>query len=272
MKLINVLRKDCIVTGAELKTKDEALKQVARTAKKSELLSNADKEEIYKALKEREKLGSTGFGHGIAIPHCRIESASDFVVGVVTVSEGVEFDAIDDEKVKLIVFIIAPLEESDRHVKLLSAISQTLTKEGVIEETISAKDPEALRENLLRHTRPDINGKDLSNGMMFHIFVQDENIFRDLLEKLAGIETGSISILSTENAGAYLAKMPLFAGFWSDDSEQFSRVIIFVVNKQLANETVRRIETLTGDLHDREDILMTLQEISYTKGSLKTRV
>lgn len=272
MKLINVLRKDCIVTSAELKSKDDALREVAKTAKKSELLSNAGEDEIYKALKEREELGSTGFGNGVAIPHCRIESASDFVVGIVTVPEGVDFDAIDDKKVKLIVFIIAPLEESDRHVKLLSAISQTLTKEGVIEETISAKDPEALRENLLRHTRPDINGKDLSNGMMFHIFVQDENIFRDLLEKLAGIETGSISILSTENAGAYLAKMPLFAGFWSDDSEQFSRVIIFVVNKQLANETIRRIETLTGDLHDREDILMTVQEISYTKGSLKTRV
>jgi hypothetical protein len=106
---------------------------------------------------------------------------------------------------------------------------------------------------------------------MFHIFVQQEGIFRDLLEKIAGIETGSISIVNTENAGAYLAKMPLFAGFWNDEPEKFSRIIVFVVDKRLANETIRRIETLTGDLSEREDILITLQEISYTKGSLKTR-
>jgi len=272
MKLINVLRKNCIVTGAELKNKDGALTEVAKTAKKSDILSEISEDRLFEALKEREKLGSTGFGNGIAIPHCRMEGVSDFVVGIITIPEGVDFDAIDDKKVKLIVFIIAPYEESDRHIKLLSAISQTLTKEGVIDEIMAAGDPDVLRENLLRHTRPDINGKDLSNGTMFHIFVQDENIFRELLEKLAGIETGSIAIVNTENAGAYLAKMPLFAGFWSDDSEKFSRIIIFVVNKELANETIRRIETLTGDLHEREDVLITLQEIAYTKGSLTTRV
>lgn len=272
MKLINVLRKECIVTGAELENKEQALAEIAKTAKKSETLSEVSEERLFEALKEREELGSTGFGDGIAIPHCRVESVPDFVVGIITVPDGVDFDAIDDKKVKLLVFIIAPYEESDRHVKLLSAISQTLTREGVIDEIMSANNPEVLHENLLRHTHPEINGKDLSNGTMFHIFVQDENIFRELLEKLAGIETGSIAIVNTENAGAYLAKMPLFAGFWSDASEKFSRIIIFVVNKELANETIRRIETLTGDLHAREDVLITLQEIAYTKGSLKTRV
>jgi len=124
MKLADVLHKECIVVNAELSDKAEALRQVAGLAKKSNVLENVSEQEILVGLQGRESLGSTGVGKGIAIPHCRLKNVKDFVVGVVTVPSGVDFDALDAEKVRLIVFIIAPEVVSAKHVRLLSVISQ----------------------------------------------------------------------------------------------------------------------------------------------------
>ena len=108
MKLIDVLREECIVAGAQLSNKDEVLREIAQTAKKNDILKGLDEQEILAGLKARESLGSTGFGKGIAIPHCRLKSVVDFVLGIITVPSGVDFEALDAEKVNLIIFIIAP--------------------------------------------------------------------------------------------------------------------------------------------------------------------
>ena len=105
MKLIDVLRKECVVAGAQFSDKADALREIVQTAKKSSALKDVSEEEILASLEGRESLGSTGFGKGIAIPHCRLKSVTDFVVGIITVAAGVDFKALDEEKVKLIIFI-----------------------------------------------------------------------------------------------------------------------------------------------------------------------
>ena len=268
MKLIDVLRKEGVVASAQFSDKADALRQIVQTAKKSAILKDVLDEEILAGLQERESLGSTGFGKGIAIPHCRLKSVTDFVVGIITTPSGVDFEALDGEKVNLIIFIIAPEAKSNEHLKLLSAISQTLLIPGAVKEILAEDTSEAVFESFLRHTHAEIDTKKQTAKVMFNVFIQDENIFRDILEKLAGIETGSLVIDNTENAGAYLAKVPLFADFWRDKPSRFSKVIITVVDKGLSNEIIRRIESITGDLNECTGVMVVVQDISYAAGSL----
>ena len=88
MKLADVLHKECIAVNAQPGDKAEALLQVTGLAKKSSILENVSEQEILVGLQARESLSSTGVGKGIAIPHCRLKTVKDFVMGIVTVPAG----------------------------------------------------------------------------------------------------------------------------------------------------------------------------------------
>ena len=81
MNLDEMLRKECIGIDVDLADKQEALAAIARLAKRHEGLAEIDESAILKKLEEREELGSTGFGKGIAIPHCRMGDSGNFWSG-----------------------------------------------------------------------------------------------------------------------------------------------------------------------------------------------
>jgi PTS system nitrogen regulatory IIA component len=268
MKLTNVLREECIVAGGVFDDKGDLLRQIALAAKKSPILKEVDKQEILTGLIEREKLSSTGVGKGIAIPHCRLKSVPEFVMGIITVPSGVDFDALDKQKVNIVIFIIAPAAESNKHVKLLSAVSQTLLMPGVAAEMLARDTAEGVRQSFLGHAASEIEADGQAGKSLLHVFVQDEGLFKEILQALTGIQSSSLVVLSAENTGAYLAKMPLFAEFWSDEPSNFSRIIVTTVEKGLSNEAIRRIESITGDLSKCEGVMVTVQDISFSAGSL----
>lgn len=272
MKLINVLQEECVVAGVAFHDKAEVLNQIAQVAKRSPTLKDVDEQEILAGLAKREKLSSTGIGKGIAIPHCRMKSVPDFVVGVITVPTGVDFEALDKKPVNIVIFIIAPEAESNKHVKLLSAISQTLLMPDVPKEILAQDSAEGVRECFLRHAASDIEADREAGKSLFHVFVQDEGMFKEILQVLTGIPSNSLAVLSAENTGAYLAKMPLFAEFWSGEPSKFSRIIIATVEKGLANEAIRRIESVTGNLNTTEGVMVTVQDISFSAGSLSAQM
>jgi len=113
VKLFDLLRPECIKPGIEFPDKNAAIREIAILARKSLPLRDIDEEKIFQGLQQREKIGSTGFGNGIAIPHCRLDAVRDFVVGILTVPNGVDFEAMDGQKVHVIVFIVAPARESE---------------------------------------------------------------------------------------------------------------------------------------------------------------
>jgi len=260
MKLIDVLKKECIVAGAVLDNKADTLLQIAQLAKKSAVLSDVSEQEILVGLKARESLGSTGVGKGIAIPHCRLKSAKEFVVGILTVPSGVDFDALDG----------APEVESNKHLRLLSVISQRLLAPKAMEQILAEQTPEGVYENFLRGPDEEINDRQPATKNLIHVFIQNEDMFRDILQILTGIETSSLVVVGAENASVYLSKLPLFASFWSDEPSNFGRIIIAVVDKKLTNETLRRIESVVGDLGKGTGVMATVQEINYVAGSLST--
>lgn len=269
MNLFDVFRRECTAVGSRAADKHDVLQQVAELAKETPCLHHVHPSEIRRGLEEREALGSTGFGNEIAIPHCRLASVQEFVVGLVTFADGVDFDALDDQPVRLVVFIVAPATESDQHVRLLSGISRVLSIPGAVDEMIAARNREALIESFLRHARDKLESTESLTRQMFHVFVQEEQYFRDIVGIFEAIDDSAIAIVDVENAGAYLAKMPLFAGFFHDRPQTFGRLIVGVVNKQFGNETIRQIERVTGGLKERPGVLVTVQDLFYCEGSLR---
>ena len=268
MNLINVLRDECVLAQADCRTRDEVLAAVARQAKQSPILSNMDEAEILQGLTDREDLSTTGFGNGIAIPHCRLEGVQDFVVGILSAPDGADFAAMDDQPVKLFVFIIAPASSSNVHIKVLSAISQVLNVPEHVEEMLKAPTAEVLTENFLRHVRDEADPKQHDNKNLFRVQIQDEDLFHDVLKIFSGFNSTTVMVTEAEPAANFIQKMPLFAGFWSDKQTEFCKVILATVDKKDTNETIRRIEQEVGSLDERNDILLTVQELFYCAGSL----
>ncbi len=268
MKLINVLRNECIQAGGGFSSRNEVLAAITKLAKNSPLLTDIPEADLLNAFVAREKLGTTGFGNGIAIPHCRLEGVEEFVVGVLSVPRGVEFAAMDDQPVKLFVFIVAPKNSSNEHIKILSAISQVLTVPENVREMLAAPTAEVLSENFLRHVRDEADPKQHDTKNLFRIQIQDEELFHQVLQVFEGFQASTVMVSESEPAGNYLQKMPLFAGFWNDKAEKFCKVILATVDKADTNETIRRIEQSTGALDNRSDILLTIQELFYCSGSL----
>ncbi len=268
MNLLNVLQNECVQANAECSTRDEALATIAQLAKQSPILSNLSEADIFKGLTDREELGTTGFGNGIAIPHCRHDGVDDFVGGILSAPAGVEFGAMDDSPVKLFVFIIAPSSSTNEHIKVLSAISQVLNVPEYVNEMLKASSAELLTESFLRHVRDETETKEHDNKNLFRVQIQDEDLFHDILNIFASFNSTTVMVSEAEPAANFLQKMPLFAGFWTDKHTEFCKVILATVEKQNTNETIRRIEQEVGSLDDRNDILLTVQELFYCAGNL----
>ena len=268
MNLIHVLRHECVRADSDCTSRNEVLAAIATLSKKSSVLANLEESAILKGLTEREELSTTGFGDGIAIPHCRLDGVEDFVVGILSVPDGAEFAAMDGQPVKLFVFIIAPSSSSNVHIKILSAISQVLNVPKHVAEMVVAPTAEVLAENFLRHVRDEADPKQHDNKALFRVQIQDEELFHDVLKIFSGFNSTTVMVSESEPAANYIQKMPLFAGFWSDKNTEFCKVILATVDKKDTNETIRRIEQHTGSLDERDDILLTVQELFYCAGSL----
>lgn len=268
MDILGIVRRECVSALRSPADKAAALREVAALASASGLLGETTQEEILRGLREREAVGTTGFGKGIAIPHCRLESVKDFIVGLVSVRGGVEFDSLDGKPVKLIVFIVGPASESTEHIRILSAISRVLSVPAAVDEMTSAGSDETLYESFARHLRDEPKPDEGEPRNLFYVFVQDEEVFHDILQVFGGTEPRFTAVLDARNANSYLSNVPLFAGLWRDAPESFSRIIVSLVTKRMTNEMIRRLEAVVGPLPEAKDVLVTVQETFFTGGSL----
>ena len=111
---------------------------------------NLSSETIYRALLEREKLGSTAIGEGIAIPHCRINDCAVPAGCLVTLQEPIDFGSADGQDVDIIFVLLVPEEATEAHLKLLAALARSFSHAEVRDRVRQTQDPEALKQLLLR--------------------------------------------------------------------------------------------------------------------------
>ena len=113
-----------------------------------------DPRRLLEALLERERLGSTGLGEGVAIPHCRLPGCERPAAALLRLRPPVNFDAPDGEAVDLLFALVVPDGEHKRHLDILAALAATLAQSANREALRQAGDDGQLRETWLAIARP----------------------------------------------------------------------------------------------------------------------
>ena len=103
---------------------------------------------VFDSLFARERLGSTGLGEGIAIPHGRIKGLKEAVAALVRLDEPVAFDAPDGRPVNLLLFLLVPEQATQQHLEILSEVAEMLSDRTMRETLLTATDPQALHQAL----------------------------------------------------------------------------------------------------------------------------
>jgi nitrogen PTS system EIIA component len=144
--LANILSSACTAVDIEVHSRKRALEWI------SERLCDAHPElearEVFSALQARERLGSTGLGDGVAIPHCR--SSFNRITGVfVRLQSPIEFDAPDGQPVDLLFGLIVPQSEANEHLKVLASLARAFSNEQTTARLRAAATATELRGILL---------------------------------------------------------------------------------------------------------------------------
>jgi PTS system nitrogen regulatory IIA component len=141
MELGDLISPEAIYPSLKAKTKKQALQELAHRAAG---LTGLEERKIFDTLMQREGVGSTGVGRGIAIPHGRMPALRKIVTVFVRLDEAIDFDAIDGEPVDLIFLLLAPEHAGADHLKALARISRLLREPSSIERLRASKDRAAL--------------------------------------------------------------------------------------------------------------------------------
>ncbi|QEN03998.1 PTS sugar transporter subunit IIA [Thiospirochaeta perfilievii] len=139
MALVDLLNKKVIKVPLKSKNKSDVLLELTTILAKAGKFK--DIKSVVKALVERENIGSTGLGSGIAIPHAKTELVDELTVAVGISPKGIEFNAIDGELSTIFFLILAPPDQSVQHVKTLSEIANIVKDYSFCESLLEAKKP-----------------------------------------------------------------------------------------------------------------------------------
>ena len=141
MKIVDLLRRDSICLNGKASGKMDVIDQMASLMEKGGHLSDV---KAYKqAVLKREEEGTTGIGEGVAIPHAKTNAVLNPGLAAMTFSEGVEFESLDDQPVRLVFMIGAPDTKDNVHLEVLSRLSMLLMDQRFREHLLHAKSPDA---------------------------------------------------------------------------------------------------------------------------------
>ena len=151
MELGDILAPDGIVPQLTATSKKQALEELAALAAKA---TGLDSREMFNALLHRERLGSTGLGRGIAIPHVKFKSLKNIVCIFARLETPIDFESPDGDPVDLIFLLLAPEHAGGDHLKALARISRLVREPVVLEQLRNAPDKAALKRLLTTPAAP----------------------------------------------------------------------------------------------------------------------
>lgn len=142
MLLSSLLDPEHVACHVQSASKKRALEELSQLIVKGEpALSQT---EVFECLVARERLGSTGLGKGVAIPHGRLKSGDKTIAAFIQLQDGVDFDSPDGQPVDLLCALLVPPESTEEHLQTLAALTEMFRNEKLREELREAGDDEAL--------------------------------------------------------------------------------------------------------------------------------
>lgn len=138
MQIQSLLTPERTCSSLEASSKKRALELLAQLIAQN--IPAIDSDDLLRRFQARERLGSTGIGHGIAIPHCRINNSTGAIGALITLKHPVDFDAIDAEPVDILFAMLVPEESHDEHLKNLAALANALSRNEFRQRLRAASD------------------------------------------------------------------------------------------------------------------------------------
>lgn len=142
MNLKQFISPEAVLSDLKAKDKVSVLTELVRPL--LDLNPGLDKDHLVEILLEREKLGSTGIGDGIAIPHGKVEKLDRLLISFGRSSEGIDFDSMDGRPAHLFFLLLAPESSTSSHLTALAQLSRLLKNKSFREELLNARAPDDL--------------------------------------------------------------------------------------------------------------------------------
>ena len=146
MEISKLVSSDSVVCNADIGSKKRALEFLAELLAKES--PTADAFDIFQHLTEREKLGSTSLGHGVAIPHARTSSSDEAIGAFIKLEHGIDFDSPDNEPTDLLFALMVPEHYTDEHLEILADLASRFSDERLCHNLRSSGTSEELYERL----------------------------------------------------------------------------------------------------------------------------
>ncbi len=148
MEIRDLLNSESVIERLKVASKKQALQELSKRAASA---TGLEERRIFDVLLERERLGSTGVGHGVAIPHGKLAGLDGLYGLFARLENPVDFDAIDDEPVDLVFLLMAPESAGADHLKALARVSRLLRDRTICEKLRGSDKADALYGLLTEH-------------------------------------------------------------------------------------------------------------------------
>lgn len=142
MKISDFIQRESVLIGLKSRTPESVISEIVDHIYKARKIKN--KKEVLESLLKRERLGSTGIGNGVAIPHARIEELKEAVIFVGISRHGISFASVDRKPAHLVMLFLTPLSESELHLKILSKIATLLNSSLLVEQLLRCRNNDEL--------------------------------------------------------------------------------------------------------------------------------
>lgn len=149
MRLGEYLRKDFVLDDLKASDKPEVLAELVSPV--AQAFPDLSPEKALRVLMDRENLGTTGIGDGVAIPHGKMELLKEIVIVAGRSREGVDFESLDHKPCRIFFLVLAPEHVAGMHLRILAQISRLLSDEGFRGSFLEAQDRESLWRVLTSH-------------------------------------------------------------------------------------------------------------------------
>lgn len=149
MNLGTLISSSAVISNTDIKSKKRALELLAEMLATETSNEDTSALDIFALLIEREKLGSTSLGHGVALPHTRTELTEHAVGAFLKLDKGIDFDSPDEQKTDLIFALIVPVHYTDEHLKILAYLASLFNDNAFCEKIRSTNAPQEIHQTLI---------------------------------------------------------------------------------------------------------------------------